>query len=458
MAAVSVFDSLPVPDHFVLTSLCDSSLPLTQGLLRCAYSTTIESEGETVFRSLLAEPTRRQARERRAKSHRPWLELLESRVVLSPTIFTVDSAGSGTSGSGTSGTLPYIISQANANTNTDGSEIEFDSSVFSSQQTITLGATLVLSETTGPEVIDGPGAGLVTISGNNTSEVFNIASDTVASISGMSIIDGNGTYGGGLFNGGTLTITDTTFAGNSAPYGGAVYTRAGVGHPLDGILTLNGDTFTGNSATAESGALDNWAGGTVTVTDDTFTGNSAPYGGAIGNEWGSVAVSNSTFSNNTASTGDGGAIVNYNPNDGFSNSLSVVGSTISGNTAVNGGGIANGGPDTLSLTNDTITGNSVTGAGGGLYDNGTTTLTNVTVSGNNSGGGGGGIYNATGPTILNNTIVALNTSGTAPDDITGTVSSASAYNLIGTGGSGGLVNGVNGNQVGVVSPGLGIAR
>ena len=34
------------------------------------------------------------------------------------------------------------------------------------------------------------------------------------------------------------------------------------------------------------------------------------------------------------------------------------------------------------------------------------------------------------------------------------MSSASAYNLIGTGGSGGLVNGVNGNQVGVADPGL----
>ena len=48
---------------------------------------------------------------------------LEPRVVLSPTIYTVNSTGSGTSGSGTSGTLPYVISLANANTNPDGSEI-----------------------------------------------------------------------------------------------------------------------------------------------------------------------------------------------------------------------------------------------------------------------------------------------------------------------------------------------
>src|SRR5262249_32770051 len=57
------------------------------------------------------------------------------------------------------------------------------------------------------------------------------------------------------------------------------------------------------------------------------------------------------------------------------------------------------------------------------------------------------------------TIVALNTNGMVPgapaSDIAGTVSSSSAFNLIGTGGSGGLTNGTNGNQVGVSNPGLG---
>ncbi len=130
-----------------------------------------------------------------ATSHRPRLELLEPRVVLSPTIFTVDSTGNGTSGSGTSGTLPYVISQANANTNTDGSEIEFDSSVFnsSSPQTITLGATLVLSETAGPEVIDGPGAGLVTVSGGGTVQVFEVESGVTATLSGLTISGGSTT-------------------------------------------------------------------------------------------------------------------------------------------------------------------------------------------------------------------------------------------------------------------------
>jgi fibronectin-binding autotransporter adhesin len=337
--------------------------------------------------------------------------------------------------------------------------IAFEPAVFSTAQTITLtDGDLVLSNTTAPVAIDGPGAGLLSVSGNNASVVFFVSNDAVVSMSGLSIIDGNGVFGGGLYSDGVLTITNTTFAGNSGLYGGALYSRAGGSNPLDGFVTLTGDTFTGNSATALSGAIDNWAGGSVTVTDGTFTGNSAPAGGAIGNEWGSVAVSDSTFSNNSASTGAGGAIINYNPNDDFSNSLSVVGSTISGNAAVNGGGIANGGPDTLSLTNDTIAGNSVTGTGGGLYDYGTATLSGCTISGN-SANDGGGLYNTgSGTATLTDTIVAGNTGGDGPSDISGSQANqvTGSFNLVGTGGSGGLVGGTNGNIVLTDLAGLGL--
>src|SRR5439155_4124606 len=75
---------------------------------------------------------------------------------------------------------------------------------------------------------------------------------------------------------------------------------------------------------------------------------------------------------------------------------------------------------------------------------------------------GGGIYVFPSTVILHNSIVADNFRGsgaTIDDDIAQveglTLSSASANNLIGTGGSGGLVNGTNGNQVGVIDPLLG---
>src|SRR5262249_51393228 len=72
---------------------------------------------------------------------------------------------------------------------------------------------------------------------------------------------------------------------------------------------------------------------------------------------------------------------------------------------------------------------------------------------------GGGIKVVGGSVALSNTIVAGNfkyASGTKASDISGRVSFfGSAYNLVGTGGSGGLVNWWNHNQVGVRHPRLG---
>ncbi len=139
--------------------------------------------------------------------------------------------------------------------------------------------------------------------------------------------------------------------------------------------------------------------------------------------------------------------------------MTVIDSTIADNSAGAGGGIDNEG--TMTVTNSTIADNSAF-EGGGISIYGTTTITSSTIAYNSiNGGGGGGLFLWSGNAILDNTIVALNTGaitgGTTPDDIFeagGPASSSSAYNLIGTGGSGGLVNGVNGNQVGVADPGL----
>jgi hypothetical protein len=92
-------------------------------------------------------------------------------------------------------------------------------------------------------------------------------------------------------------------------------------------------------------------------------------------------------------------------------------------------------------------------------------LANVTMTQNRcnvlaDGATGGGILAGGSVSfLLNNSIVAGNLNGTGPgatpDDIgIGQVDSRSGYNLIGTGGSGGLQNGVNGNRVGVTNPGL----
>src|SRR5207244_2711799 len=105
-------------------------------------------------------------------------------------------------------------------------------------------------------------------------------------------------------------------------------------------------------------------------------------------------------------------------------------STVSGNTAfLNGGGIhlePTIRPWTMTLINTTVSGNSA-GVGGGIANGATLTLMNSTISGN-SGGVGGGIANLgpNGTAALKNTILAGNPTG---GDCSGTISSQ-GHNLI----------------------------
>jgi cadherin-like protein/Big-like domain-containing protein/Calx-beta domain-containing protein len=163
-----------------------------------------------------------------------------------------------------------------------------------------------------------------------------------------------------------------------------------------------------------------------------------------------------------STTGDGAAIVN-------NGALTVANSTFFGNAAgADGGAISTTATATsLTLINTTISGNTAGGSGGGLITlGGTVTIINTTITNNsadqdsNNAGDGGGIRAHAGTVTLKNTIVAGNFNENTPaadtaDDISGTVDAASSFNLIGTGGSGGLTNGVNSNQVGVANAGLG---
>ncbi len=145
---------------------------------------------------------------------RPVLEVLEGRALLAT--FTVNSLGDAGSGSGDAGDLRYCINQANADD--QANTIVFDSTLFSTPQTITLsGGQLELSDTGGTQTITGPAAG-VTISGGGNSRVFQVDPGVTASISGLTISGGSAVgNGGGLANYGTATLTDCTLSGNTAP-------------------------------------------------------------------------------------------------------------------------------------------------------------------------------------------------------------------------------------------------
>ena len=272
-----------------------------------------------------------------------------------------------------------------------GDTITFASPFFDVARTITLGSDPPVS---GQLVIDksvtitGPGANLLTVSGNSASRVFQVDSGVTASLSGMTLTGGNGigaietATGGAIYNAGTLTVTNCTII---------------------------------NNATGLGGGIRNHGGQLLTVTDSLITGNAAFAQGA-------------------------GILSDSGP-------LTITGSTISNNINVSGGINTGGGIDaygTTLITNSTISGNqaiTVSDSAGGIWSTtGATTITACTITGNSASGANsaGGVKSAgSGGTVtVRNSIIAGNsgTGGANPDVIGAFVSSG--YNLIGDGTSG----------------------
>ena len=236
-----------------------------------------------------------------------WVALCLMTVVrpVSANTFTVTNTGDNggvnpAPGAGT-GTLRQAIIDANANAGAD--TINFAAGVTG---TITLRSAL--PQITQNLTINGPGAGVLTVSGNHLYRVFQIASGLTVSISGLTISNGSSPGGSGIFNdNGNLTVTNCTFSGNQAALsgGGGIFNN---GFPSGALLTVTNCTFSGNSGTTGGGIENNF--GTVTVTNSTFSGNLG-FAGGIGNTSGALlTVTNSTFSGNSGTTSGGGGIFN----------------------------------------------------------------------------------------------------------------------------------------------------
>jgi hypothetical protein len=267
--------------------------------------------------------------------------------------------------------------------------------------------------------IAGPGASVITVSGNHASRVFDIAGMYTVGISGLTIADGSVTNanGGGIISSGTLTVTVSILSANSATFG----TGGGIEND-GGMLTVTASTLSGNSAGAGGGIFND--AGTLTVTASTLTGNSSGTGGGgiYSNFGGGVTITDSTLRGNSTSGGNyprGGGIYNYSapltviactlsgnsasagvsPSGGgiydYSATLIVAASTLSDNSATAGGiYLAYGGGiyftgGTATITASTLSGNSAKTYGGGIHNEGTMTVTNSTLRGNSAGAGGG---------------------------------------------------------------------
>jgi len=204
-------------------------------------------------------------------------------VVSQPTYTVTTLADSG------SGSLRAAIAWADANPGND---------LINFAVTGTIALQSALPALTTNVTIEGPGANLLTIQGSSgtasSGGVFVVSAGASDSICGLTISGGKASYGGGVYNSGTLTISNDMLANNAGTYyGGGV---CNVGN-----LTVIGSTFVGNHAGYYGGGIYAGSGDTTTISNSTFTTNSAGYyGGAVANLYGMLTVTNATIAGNTA--------------------------------------------------------------------------------------------------------------------------------------------------------------
>ncbi|MGL6196074.1 MAG: DVUA0089 family protein [Thermoguttaceae bacterium] len=227
----------------------------------------------------------------------------------------------------------------------------------------------------------------------------------------------------------TITSSAVTININGQAFGGV--TIVGFG---DKPLTLDGDQqyrvmgITGCSVglanlTITNGKVDGDGGGILfgggvdvelILTHCTVTGNTASQSGGGIISFNTLKVSNSTISNNQVyaepevADSSGGGIANFGV-------ATITNCDVIDNYAYRqnfrfggGGGLYNA--KTLTVLNSTLSGNSSIDSGGGIYNNdGTLVVENCEIAGNSTDNQGGAIYSKSGVVQISDTIITANT-------------------------------------------------
>jgi hypothetical protein len=251
----------------------------------------------------------------RRRRFAPLLDALEVRALLS-TIVVTNNGDSGP------GSLRQAIADAPS-----GGTIVFAPALRGETIALSSGALEIAKNLS----IQGPGSDRLSVSGSNTSGVFDVASGETVTISGLTITGGSASQGGGISNAGNLTLDHDAVTGNQAgPFigeGGGIYNS--------GTLALDHSTVSGNQASAfsaEGGGMYN--SGTATLDHSAVSDNQAAStladGGGIMNSGGTLTLQNSTISGNTVmgtsgslgGTSFGGGIADFPTETTPSNMLS----------------------------------------------------------------------------------------------------------------------------------------
>ena len=218
-------------------------------------------------------------RDRKPNRCTPWIEGLEGRALLS--VLTVMNNGDTGPGS-----LRAEVAGAAA-----GDVIDFSSQLDGDTITLTSGEIQPPSSVT----IQGPGANLLAISGNNSSGIFDLQGVSLA-ISGLTLENGYSTSGSAIRvdqADQSLNASECDFKNNVAvsptgsfddAHGGAIASQ--------GPVTIDQCDFTGNLAIAASGV-------------ELGSGGTDAYGGALFVAAADSQITNSHFANDRAVGGNG---------------------------------------------------------------------------------------------------------------------------------------------------------
>jgi CSLREA domain-containing protein len=274
--------------------------------------------------------------------------------------------------------------------------------------------------------IVGAGAQATIINANGRERAFDVFEDGALFLYDLTVRGGNAhldsayPYGGGVLAAGTLTLSNTIVYDNRAQFGGGLFLSG------SGPYTVQDSLIRDNTAQWSGGGIYNR--GTLIVTDSEIRANLASeddsWGGGLENDSGTVELNNVLVQENIAGF-NGGGIENYRGvisitagallsntvvmTDSYGGGLSnyegelaiLNGVSVQGNRAgMAGAGIDNSwGADyggELEVLNSAILSNTTTftesfGAGISTYSTTVTLLDNTIVRGNRAGGAGGGI-------------------------------------------------------------------
>jgi hypothetical protein len=330
-------------------------------------------------------------------------------------IFTVTNTNDAGSGS-----LRRAISRANNNSGPD--TITFASGL-SGKITLTSGQLLITDDLT----ISGPGAGVLAVSGNQSSRVFDIESDTNVTIARLTITEGFTAPppehiiggGGGIRNFGSLTLDETVVTGNTV--GGGAFESRGGGVYNKGFLAVANSVISDNFAQGFGGGISSDSfnpmapdplSTSVTLINTKVIRNSVGDGGGQFTTSGAgiqtsgtpLVINQSTIRANFSPVTGTSILIGQAP-------VTITDSTISRNL----GGVTTPqgairiGEANASIENSRVAGNATVGIDffGLGRPRHSLVVRNSVISGNT----GGGIYNDEGPVVLRDNTRVKDNSG-----------------------------------------------